>query len=671
MSFLKWFVTGVMLFCVIAGNMRCSGKPSSNEKSAASFRNLGDSARYVGMHVCKQCHTGIHGTFERTGMGESFGKANRARSSAHFGKHDVVFDSLSGYSYFPYWKGDSLVFREFILNGGDTVFSREEQVTYIVGSGQHTNSHLVLNNGYIFQAPLTFYTQQGKWDLPPGFENGANSRFGRIIGLECISCHNAYPKFVEGSENKFLSVPDGIDCERCHGPGSIHLDEKQRGIFVDTSISVDYSIVNPAKLQVDLQFDVCQRCHLQGNAVLKEGKSFLDFRPGIRLSDVMDVYLPRYTNSTSDFIMASHADRLKQSACFREMETRHVSSNALRPYKSALTCVNCHNPHVSVKETSVASFNQKCESCHKAEKVNDCPELHGKISDLEKSCISCHMPLTGSSDIPHVSIHDHYIRKEYKESQNTGEKFISLSCINNPAPDKLSRIKAFLQQYERFNPDATFLLDSADVLINQQAEKSNMQIFKLKVLSDFLKEDYSSIVKNTFEKGISDLIYFNLGKRDYSNEDAWTAYRIGEAYSALGYEQIAFLFYGFSVKLAPYYFEFSNKFGTSALMNGYAEMAEEIFKGMLEENRNYAPAWSNLSYCSLLKSDFKKAIEYANRAIQLDYQYVLARLNKAAALQALGYRRELVSEIESILRIDPLNEPAQKLKEQLAIEKAI
>jgi hypothetical protein len=48
--------------------------------------------------------------------------------------------------------------------------------------------------------------------------------------------------------------------------------------------------VNPGKLPIDLQFDVCQRCHLQGNTVLKEGKSFLDFKPGMRLSDHMTLF---------------------------------------------------------------------------------------------------------------------------------------------------------------------------------------------------------------------------------------------------------------------------------------------------------------------------------------------------------------------------------------------
>ena len=39
--------------------------------------------------------------------------------------------------------------------------------------------------------PYTYYTQEEIADLPPGFENGSNTRFSREIGLECMSCYNA------------------------------------------------------------------------------------------------------------------------------------------------------------------------------------------------------------------------------------------------------------------------------------------------------------------------------------------------------------------------------------------------------------------------------------------------------------------------------------------------
>ena len=44
-----------------------------------------------------------------------------------------------------------------------------EKVDYIIGSGQHTNSHIYNTNGYLHQMPMTYYTQKQKWDFPPGF----------------------------------------------------------------------------------------------------------------------------------------------------------------------------------------------------------------------------------------------------------------------------------------------------------------------------------------------------------------------------------------------------------------------------------------------------------------------------------------------------------------------
>ncbi|MBK5285883.1 MAG: pilus assembly protein TadD, partial [Bacteroidia bacterium] len=171
------------------------------------------------MNTCRQCHQNIYDTFIHTGMGMSFEKASQQKTSARFGINEIIRDSVKDFYYHPYWKNDSLFVHEYRLKGKDTIHSRTEQINYIVGSGQHTNSHIINSNGYLYQAPATFYTQEARWDLPPGFENGNNSRFSRKIELECISCHNAYPKMVDSSENKYESVPNGIDCERCHGPG--------------------------------------------------------------------------------------------------------------------------------------------------------------------------------------------------------------------------------------------------------------------------------------------------------------------------------------------------------------------------------------------------------------------------------------------------------------------
>ena len=111
----------------------------------------------------------------------------------------IINDTIKNLSYKPFWKNDSLYLKEFRIKGNDTTHQLIKKVNYKIGSGQHTNSHLFEINGYLHQMPYTYYTQNKIADLPPGFENGNNTRFSREIGLECMSCHNAYPDHVDGS----------------------------------------------------------------------------------------------------------------------------------------------------------------------------------------------------------------------------------------------------------------------------------------------------------------------------------------------------------------------------------------------------------------------------------------------------------------------------------------
>ena len=251
------------------------------------YLNHHDTVAYVGIESCMACHYDIYQTYIQTGMGQSMSLATPQNSEAHFHNGSFLLDSFTNFSYFPYWQDSVLYLNEVY---GDN--HRIEVADYIVGSGHHTNSHLWNENGYVHQMPFTYYTQKGHLDFPPGYENGYNSRFSREIGLECMSCHNAMPDFVMGSSNKYNEVPHGIDCERCHGPGQVHVQRMLAGQTVDTSKYIDYSIVNPKKLSLEAQFQICMRCHLQGNTVLEEGKSFFDFKPGMELSDIITVFVP-------------------------------------------------------------------------------------------------------------------------------------------------------------------------------------------------------------------------------------------------------------------------------------------------------------------------------------------------------------------------------------------
>ncbi|MBC7411933.1 MAG: cytochrome c3 family protein [Bacteroidia bacterium] len=631
-----YFLLSITLLVIVGFTFNCNTPPIPKKNTDASqYLNHNDTVKYVGMAKCAECHTEIYNTFKETGMGKSFDVATQQKSVGDYSTQHIVKDTYLDYNYVAQWTANKrLQITEYRLINKDTAYAHRELVDYVIGSGQHTNSHLYNTNGYVCQMPMTFYAQKKQWDLPPGFEDGHNSRFARKIGLECMSCHNSYPKFVLGSENKYDQIPNGINCERCHGPGQLHVEKFANGDVTDTSKYIDYSIVNPAKLNVDKQFDLCSRCHLQGNAVLALNKSFFDFKPGMRLADVMTVFLPKYKNADDEFIMASHADRLKLSKCFTA-SLKKVDNKALRPYKNGLTCVTCHNPHVSVKKTGTQIFNNACINCHKTTTHNLTNEYI--VSNKTKSanmlnCVACHMPPSGSIDIPHVTVHDHYIRVPVaKQKTKLVKIFIGLKAINDKQPSALTMARAYIAQYEKFENNSTYL-DSALYYLqrNTPAEiKANIDAI---INVYFLKEDYATLLDYVNKLGKSYMLTTHCTQQSYDNAHAWTAYRIATAYTNTNQVVTAFNYYAKAIALAPYMLDFRVKYATLLASNNQINEAQQQFEYILNQNPKHVAALANYGFLLVTQGNITKAEIYYNKALALDPDYETALLNKAGLL---------------------------------------
>lgn len=636
---MRIFYIQYLIFLLIIGFASCSS-PHTNEDSL--YWNHGDSAQYVGIETCASCHHQIASTFQHTGMGQSFGLATREKSAGSWADFHDVLDPSTGLRYRIFWKGDRLHVTEYLLDGRDTLHSLTLAADYIVGSGQHTNSHIVSFGGFLYQMPFTLYTQKAKADLPPGFEGGANSRFNRLIGLECMSCHNAMPTgFVLGSENKFEQVSGGIDCERCHGPGSLHVAKIQRGVFTDTANGIDYSIVNPKKLTPELKMEVCQRCHLQGNAVLADGKSFFDFKPGMMLNSVMDVYVPRYANDPS-FIMASHADRLKQSQCF-------ISSDG------ALDCTTCHNPHVSVRHTNRNTFNEACQGCHKPQACS-APKI--ELDAQQHQCVNCHMPVSGTEDIPHVTVHDHKIGKPLtRPAQQALKTFVGLHAVNNPNPSRVSRIRAYLQQYERFEAETEYL-DSAYALLTKESVDAWSQE---RVNYFYLSNDSKGFARWVDRKGL-DFWIQEWTKQSYSNSDAWTCAKAAQMLEVLGRTQEAQRCYEQAVRLAPEIPSIRSKWATFLAKNGKSSQAEAEFRIVIDQQPFHLEAASNLGYILAQRQAFEEADKWFRTSIARNPLYVRGRVNAIQSLVAQGRWSDALIELERAERIVPQNTDVRELR---------
>ncbi len=609
------------------------------ETPTSPWLNVYDtSAHYVGMDVCRGCHPGVYETYMQTGMGQSFAPATREKSAADFSPaHAIVYDTALDYYYRPYWVGDTFYIMEYRLSGKDTVHLQRQRVDYVVGSGQHTNSHIFNVNGYLHQAPITFYTQKGKWDMAPGFEQGSNSRFKRMIQLECMTCHNGYPDFAANSENKYHNIKAGIDCERCHGPGSIHVLARQTSKPVDTSKGPDYTIVNPRRLTTELQNNVCQRCHLQGISVLNDGKTFYDFRPGMRLSEVMNVFMPEYEGAQDKMIMASHVERMKKSDCFVQ--------------SGKMSCITCHNPHVSVKYTPRAQYLTACQGCHSSIGQKLCTEQQNLRTAKNDDCVTCHMPRNGSIDIPHVAVTDHYIRRRPiapVEAQKI-TAFLGMKCYNNDKPDAITKARGFMEFYERYAPSKG-LIDSALVYLGKQADVEAKQ----KQNRDYIRAYY---LLNNYEQ----VKTYATPLQPSAVTDAWTAYRIGEAYYQTGDAVAALPWYKRATDVWKYALDFNNKYGTCLLALNKLPEAKKVFEFVLSQNPNHTSANTNLGYIYMQQGNSIMAYDYMMMAKGTDPDYEQNLINLAVWHYGNQQYDKAKKQLEHLLLKHPRNEKARAM----------
>ncbi len=609
---------------------------SLDVQETSLWKNVYDTgAHYVGMQTCRTCHEPIYQTFIQTGMGQSFGLASKEKTAADFSRaHSIVYDTALDFYYKPFFAHDTFFILEYRMQGHDTVHRHLQQVNYIVGSGQHTNSHIFSTNGYLYQAPITFYTQKHRWDLAPGFEKGSSSRFSRMIQIECMSCHNGFPDFDANSDNKFTSLKTGIDCERCHGPGSLHIEDRKNNRPVDTSKGPDYTIVNPRRLSTELQNNVCQRCHLQGIAVLNDNKSFYDFRPGMKLSEVMNIFMPQYEGARDKMIMASHVERMKKSQCFNR--------------SGAMSCITCHNPHISVKATPLSQYINACNSCHGASAgQHQCAATPQARAAAGNNCITCHMPHNGSIDIPHVAVTDHFIRRRPVDdtTQKNITAFLGLKCFNNPNPSTQTIARGYLEFYERYT-QSKGLIDSALHYLDSRNDPKQGPDY---VRAWFLLNDFQRITD------------FASKYKPTNVNDAWTAYRIGEAYYQLERSDSALPWYRRATELRRYSLDFQNKYGICLLALGRFPDAATVFNFIIAQNPDHLSANTNLGFIAMQQGDNTGALRYMLHANELNPDYEQNLLNLAVWYHNNQQPANARKCLEHLLHKHPANDQAKAM----------
>jgi predicted CXXCH cytochrome family protein len=362
------------------------------------YKNTRPGVKYVGDTTCARCHAEIAKTFRQHPMGRSLYPVATASATGGDDGDDRPEFSAQGFQYSVDHRGGRVIHKETRRDAqGRIIAQNEAEVQFVLGSGRQGLAFLMDRDGFLFESPITWYSRERRWDLSPGYE-ARNAHFDRPIQPDCLFCHANRVEPVEGTINRYqrpIFRGHAVGCERCHGPGELHV---ARSGIVDGN---DPTIVNPGHLEPSLREAVCEQCHLLGEQrVVRAGRRNEDYRPGLPFHRFWTVFVEPESPAKNQFV--GQVEQMHQSRCFLESRGR-------------LGCISCHDPHQwPAPEVKVASYRDRCLECH-AERVCSLPRDVRLTRSRDDDCAGCHMPRLGSSNNRHVATANHRIPRQADE----------------------------------------------------------------------------------------------------------------------------------------------------------------------------------------------------------------------------------------------------------------
>ena len=334
----------------------------------------GTTAQYVGSVACKNCHNAIYLRWSQSRM------ANVVRDPQEH--PDAIIPDLSQH--------DPLV-----------TFSKDE-VAFVYGSRWKQRYFSKIGDDY-FPQPAQWDVAHKMWKryfVPNSADWWAPlyppDNFKRPTGPLCDGCHSVNYDIATKKVSEW-----NVGCEKCHGPGSAHVDQPMR-----------VTILNPSRFDYVHASDTCIQCHSQGQPLTNPiGGKYYDwpvgFHVGLNLADFWKLEEHKLGETTFTHFADGSAHK-------NRMQGNDFVTSLM--YARGVTCFSCHDPHGAENQGMVREAgNGLCLGCHGPNGQNGPHTVtieqhtHHAAGGPGSECVACHMPKIAET-VGDVKVRSHTFR---------------------------------------------------------------------------------------------------------------------------------------------------------------------------------------------------------------------------------------------------------------------